>query len=537
MHIDVIDTLEGFNRIKGDWDAVYAGDPDAEFFLSWTWISNYLDQVNSPWFVLAVKPSRGASAYVAFLPLRLRTKLRKGDDFHFYNEINMAGHHAADYTGLICNPAYEDRAVPALGRYLNKLNWTRLHLDNLYASERRTQLLLKLFPSKRFDTTEREVIDTTDNINHSICPRVTLPADWDTYLTTKLGSNTRQKVRRFLRKIEESDEFRITHADPDTIERDIKILLRFWELKWAPRKGNRIPALLRFNSTILSRCFASGSLFLPVLWKGETPLAALATLVDPVKRSLLFYIGARDETFNNPPPGFILHAHSIRCAIINGFATYDFLRGNEPYKYAFGPDERRLRCLRVTTKSRRNLGDKLHPRSVPAVLRRATELHKAGQLAEAERGYRQILETDARYAPALDCLGQLMAAKGDHGAAKKLFRTLVAVQPDSHRAWFRLGQSLQACGEVAAAAEAYREAVARQHEFPVAHYGLGCALLKLGEFDEALAAFETALDLKPDYATAEIGRANALSMMQRATPARPAHHSLRNAGPRLPTLH
>jgi CelD/BcsL family acetyltransferase involved in cellulose biosynthesis len=73
-----------------------------------------------------------------------------------------------------------------------------------------------------------------------------------------------------------------------------------------------------------------------VLWREETPLGALASFVDPQKASLLFYIGGRDESVDNPPPGLVLHAHSIRHAIANGFRTYDFLRGNEGYKYSLG---------------------------------------------------------------------------------------------------------------------------------------------------------------------------------------------------------
>lgn len=77
------------------------------------------------------------------------------------------------------------------------------------------------------------------------------------------------------------------------------------------------------------------------------PIGALSILIDTKKRSLLFFLGGRDMTVNNPPPGFVLHAHSIRYAIKNGFRTYDFLRGNEPYKYLFGAREREIRYIVV----------------------------------------------------------------------------------------------------------------------------------------------------------------------------------------------
>jgi len=35
-------------------------------------------------------------------------------------------------------------------------------------------------------------------------------------------------------------------------------------------------------------------------------------------------------------PGIVLLAHVIRDAIDRGFPVFDFLRGEEPYKYGFG---------------------------------------------------------------------------------------------------------------------------------------------------------------------------------------------------------
>jgi CelD/BcsL family acetyltransferase involved in cellulose biosynthesis len=102
------------------------------------------------------------------------------------------------------------------------------------------------------------------------------------------------------------------------------------------------------------------------------------------RKSLLFFMGGRDETFVNPPPGFVLHAYSIRHAIENGFETYDFLRGNEPYKYAFGAEERRIRTIVVSTRDGSSLGGKLDRRSLPFVRQRTMELHKAHRLSEAE---------------------------------------------------------------------------------------------------------------------------------------------------------
>jgi tetratricopeptide (TPR) repeat protein len=234
-------------------------------------------------------------------------------------------------------------------------------------------------------------------------------------------------------------------------------------------------------------------------------------------------MAGRDETFNTPPPGLILHAHSIRHAIQNGFRTYDFLRGNEPYKYSLATDERRIVCMIVGTRNGRNLGDRLDMRSVPAALDRATELHKSGRLKQAELAYRQIIQTDPKCAKALYYLGQLKASTGSHGAAKRLFKSLVAVSPDSEKGWLRLGHSLEARHRFKEAAEAYREVIKQQPTLALAHNKLGNALFRLGHFDDAVAAFDRALRLQSDYLEADVSRANTLYMLGRLPPEEVAH--------------
>lgn len=525
MRIDVIDNLEAFTELRPQWEAAYQADPEAQFFLSWTWMSKWLPMLEGPWFILAVTPTASASDYVGFFPLRLRLKERKAGGF--YNEINMAGNFSADYTGFVCAPEFQDRVIPALAAYLKRLNWTRLNLENIRMSDERQRLLLSHFSKSKFNTKAHERVNQRDNINNRVCPYAALPNNWDSYLDG-LSANTRQKLRRLLRQIEGNDEFRITHADADSVERDLKVLLKFWSVKWGPRKGNRLNTILTSNFKMLKSCAESGALFLPVLWRGETPVCALASLIDPDKKSLLFYIGGRDETFNTPPPGLILHAHSIRYAIAGGFKIYDFLRGNEPYKYSLATVERRISCITVSTRHGGNLHAKLDPRSLPEVLERATELHQAGRLKAAELGYRQVLDTDPQSEKALYCLGQLMATEGRHGAATRLFKTLVAIKPASEKAWLRLGYSLEANGRFSDAADAYREVIALRPELAIAHNKIGGALFKLRRFDEAIAAFDNAIELQPDYTEAEVSRANTLHMLGMLQIEKRAHYAALN---------
>lgn len=496
MRIDIIDTHQELLDIRENWEAVYASDPEAQFFLSWTWISRWLDGDRSQWFVLAAAPD-SCSDYVAFFPLRLRTRMRKQGG-GFYNEITLAGRGLSDYSGLITRPECEGQTVSAFSRYLRRANWAALTLEFFRSSPNRLERLLRSLPAKDFRRIEIPAVNKRDNVNNLVCPYISLPDSWDAYLAG-LGSNTRQKMRRFLRKVDEGQEYRITVANADTIDRDLDILMNFWATKWAQRKGDRLRGLVRVNRSMFRDCFEGGALFLPVVWQGDRPLGALATLVDHEKKAFLFFLAGRDETVRTPvPSGVALHAYSLRHAIENGITTYDFLRGNEEYKYMFGVEEVLLHNLVITAPGNRNLGGKLDPRCVSRVLQKAMQLHKANKLADAERGYRQVLDVTPRSPAALYGCGQLLMRKKDYQGARQMFRKLISIKPDADNVWLRLGLTFEAQSRFADAAKTYRRFLQRNPSNAAAYSRLAQVLLVLGKTGEADSAFQAASTLQQE---------------------------------------
>jgi tetratricopeptide (TPR) repeat protein len=488
MRIDVITHEDEFARLRERWDHLYETDGEAQFFLSWAFISTYIKRFEGAWFILAACPGPVGSPYVAFLPMRLSTQLDKKTG-QVHNEIYMAGNYAADYTGILCAPEYASRAIPALARHLKTMYWAKLHLDNLRMSAQRLRLFLQPLADDRFTIRGLSQINTADGIDNSRCPYIDLPDSWDRYLA-QLSSNTRQKLRRLLRKVEDSDEFRITEADASTVKRDIEILLEFWRVKWAARKQGRMPGLLRSNRLVFKNAFATGVLYLPVLWHRDQPLGALAFFVDTVKRTMLFSMAGRDETSDVIPSGLVLHAYSLRRAIQQGFRTYDFLRGNEAYKYSFGADERAINSYLGETRIGTNLNDRIDGRSVAAVFKFAAELHKAGDLVKAEAGYRQVLKAEPVHAQTLYAFGRLLSTKGDHREAIDTFKALTAVAPNSVKVWSRLSLEYQALNRHAEALEAFRRVLSLKPGFVPALYGLSRSLIQLGRLDEAAQTIE-----------------------------------------------
>jgi CelD/BcsL family acetyltransferase involved in cellulose biosynthesis len=487
-----VDQISGQNKIdllRQRWDQLYESDGEAHFFLSWAFISTYMRRFEGAGFVLAARAGPEGSPYVAFLPLRLRTRLDKRTG-RVHNEINMAGNYAADYTGILCAPEYAKRAIAAFGKHLRTMNWAKLHLENLRMSEQRLRFFLNALVDDRITIVKQRRVNDVDGTDNTICPYIDLPDSWDRYLSEHLSSNTRQKLRRLLRTVEGSDEFRITVADASTVKRDVDILLNFWRTKWSARKGQRLPTLLKSNRMLFNSAVAADVFSLAILWHRDRPLGALAFFVDKVKRTMLFHMAGRDETSDLIPSGLVLHAYCIRKAIEMGFRGYDFLRGNEPYKYSFATGETTINCYLAQTKSGRNLNRQIDAKSVGSVFRQATEFHKGGDLIRAEAVYRQVLEADPAHTLSLYGLGQLLSAKGDHRQAAKSFEIATAGS-NAAKIWMRLGAEYQALDRHDDALGAFRKVLATDPGLALAQYGLSQSLIQLSRLDEAAATIAT----------------------------------------------
>jgi tetratricopeptide (TPR) repeat protein len=524
MQINLIENLETFKEIRKNWDVVYEADPQAQFFLSWVWLSGWLKMWQEPWFILAAKPSPHASSYVAFFPLKFRVVRQDGGPL--YTQLCMAGNSIADYTGLISLPEYEQEAIPAFAAYLKQqLTWSIFHLKNFLETDTRMSLFLRSFSGESFEFEQSFEENNQDGIDNYTCPYVPLAEDWERYLQTALGSNTRQKIRRFLRKIEGSNEFQITHVNADNLERHIEILLSLWHSKWESKKGSNCGIIMASLRAMLRHCFENECLYFPVLWKGDKPIGAIANFMDVSRKSMLFYITGRDETFKNPPPGLVLHAYAIRDAIQNGFKVYDFLRGNEAYKFSFGAKERHIKHIVVKRKSGINQNRKLDLKTLPLALQLTAQQHRANRLAEAEQGYRQILEVQPLHSEALYGLGVLMKQKGEYQSAENLLRSLLQAQPNSTKVWFSLGNLHQDRGLLSEAVEAYHQVLALQPNSPAVYNNLGYTLQQQGKWEEAIACYQKALALRPECIEADVNWANALHAQGKLSSEKQAHYA------------
>jgi CelD/BcsL family acetyltransferase involved in cellulose biosynthesis len=86
---------------------------------------------------------------------------------------------------------------------------------------------------------------------------------------------------------------------------------------------------------------------LDILWDRDAPIAGLLAFLDRERHSFCFYITGFDKRYATFSPGTVIVAHAIREAICNGYRVFDFLRGDEPYKFSLGAELRQTENVTI----------------------------------------------------------------------------------------------------------------------------------------------------------------------------------------------
>jgi len=136
--------------------------------------------------------------------------------------------------------------------------------------------------------------------------------------------------------------------------------------------------------------------------------------------------------------------------------------------------------------------------------------HRAGRLAEAERGYRDILRLTPHHADSLNLLGVIALQTGNLEAALALVQRAVALRPDAAVCRNNLGQILDRLGRYDEAARCYEAAIELDRAYAEAHNNLGYLRARQDRPAEAEALYRQAIDLDPTYAEPHTNRGNLL---------------------------
>lgn len=153
--------------------------------------------------------------------------------------------------------------------------------------------------------------------------------------------------------------------------------------------------------------------------------------------------------------------------------------------------------------------------SLDAMMSGAFASARVGDVFEAARVSRAVLEADAGHVGALRLLATLSAREGRIDEAVALLDRAVAAHPEAAEPHVDKASFLSATGRFGDAIDAANRAIALASDRPEWFVVRGVALHSLGRLEEALADYDRALALRPAFAGVLANRGAALKDLER----------------------
>lgn len=244
-----------------------------------------------------------------------------------------------DYLDLIVRPEHAEAAWRAVVDCLctDGAGWQAIDLCNIPANSPTRTILPRLAASRGFSFAESI---------QEVCPVISLPDSFEAYLE-QLDKKQRHELRRKLRRAEGADAKLVIVGKDDDIEQAVNAFLELLQ-KSTPEKRDWLNEGRRavFHETAAA-AQADGTLQL-LFMEVEGQKAAALFNFEYAGRVWVYNSGLDPASFGHLSLGVVLTARAIETAITHGNQTFDFLRGDEEYKYRFGAQDTTVHHVHIS---------------------------------------------------------------------------------------------------------------------------------------------------------------------------------------------
>lgn len=336
-------------ELREEWAALWSRSPQATVFQHPDWVLPWCEHLFAgELFTLSL---RVGGRLVGLAPLH---RWRDGAA----RVLSMLGAGHADYHDLLLDPSVAEAARSALAAWLaaHPSAWDRMEVSEL----RPGCPLLDLKPPTGAFVVEEE---------QDACPVLMLSAEGglDKQVPSRMAGNLRTARRR----AEALGEVTFESAHPGNLDELMEALLGLHASRWRERGdtgGLAAEAIQRFHKDVARRLLARSMLALEALRIDGKIVSVLYGFYD--HQALRYYLGGFDPAFARASVGSLVLARAIEGALARGLAEFDFLRGREPYKYAWGARDRPILRWRLAKNAK--CGIVLETSSTASSCRRAS---------------------------------------------------------------------------------------------------------------------------------------------------------------------
>ena len=325
-----------FEFLRADWQRLFAASECAPF-LSREWISTWHEKLGSDRAIYILKASRN-NDLIGILPLCLKTKKVLGITFRKLGFLG-AEFGGADYLDLIARE--EDKAdiwAQVFEFLRDEKDFDSITLDNLAQNSGTISILENLCQNDRSFHFKTAI--------SSICPQINLKTGWENILSQ---SKRKDNFKRRLKKLEKAENFEFRSVtDKAEIAAAFERFAYLHEKRWEKNGGSEatgLPQLMAFHRAIVTELAEKDLVRFDEIWVEGACRASVYGLERG--KTFYYYNAGYDLDWANKSVGLVLIGVSIRAAIARGNTLYDFLRGEETYKFDWSNSQEKLITVKL----------------------------------------------------------------------------------------------------------------------------------------------------------------------------------------------
>lgn len=329
LDIVVVDNDEGFKALEKDWNALLAC-ADATIFQSFEWLYSWWKYFGNGGRLHCLVLSSGGRI-VGIAPLfKVDVKVL---GVRLATHLQFIGKGLSDYVDVIIHRGYEKTVIDALARYLRgtAATWDVFDCEDVPGQSP----VLGLLPEAAL----RLGIHSS-KYQGNVCPRVALPTKEEA-TTGKKGPSLSYNFKRKYKILQGAGDARIEHfrTTSDDLRKGVEMFSDLHGRRW---KSLGFPSAFDeekhrlFHVEVAERFARRDWLRLYFLCVNGVPLSVCFNF-NYNKTIYMYQCNAHgsDELMKSSP-GFLIRAIAMDEGITEGMQTFDFLRGNESYKYTEG---------------------------------------------------------------------------------------------------------------------------------------------------------------------------------------------------------
>ena len=321
MQISVITTKEKWLGLKPQWNPLLQASGSSACFLTFEWLMAWAECFLFPSFPsgrLHILTFHEKDRLIGIAPFCLLVQKRGPIKYRMLQFIG-APQAGSDYLDVIAQKGREKEVATALYDYLvSRRFWDILSLHDIPSGS--------LFLLHFFNCIERGG-KYAEMKPSAYCPAVSIHNGFDEYFAG-LSKNRKKKFKQDLRVIHRDHKVEHKIADGNDAALNLPRFFRFYT-KTSNRGGESLQNMLQRYA---AQCSPDIPFQIDFLEVNGRPVSGLLHLKH--NTALAMYIMAVDKNFDaRLSMGNLIVGMCIENAYHNGYRTYDFLKGDEAYKF------------------------------------------------------------------------------------------------------------------------------------------------------------------------------------------------------------